>query len=152
VPGINGSPMTRRTSRAMTPCRRPACITLVMPPIEQPRSGQPRGQRGLRNSALMSVVNDLLAKLMYRALYKMHLQAVHGSAKTMLDTSPQSSRAAPNRASNCTRESLSSHTLEPSRRAPQRHQLAVDPHAIVNGLPPRSSRPGLSREQLRTRR
>jgi NADH dehydrogenase len=34
----------------------------------------------------MSVVNDLLAKLMYRALYKMHLQAVHGSAKTMLDT------------------------------------------------------------------
>ena len=64
-----------------------ACmITLVMPPIEQPRSGQPRGQRGLRNSALMSIVNDLLAKLMYRALYKMHLQAVHGSAKTMLDT------------------------------------------------------------------
>lgn len=31
-------------------------------------------------------IEGLLAKLMYRALYKMHLQAVHGSAKTMLDT------------------------------------------------------------------
>ena len=31
-------------------------------------------------------IEGLIAKLMYRALYKMHLQAVHGSMKTMLDT------------------------------------------------------------------
>lgn len=31
-------------------------------------------------------IEGLVAKLMYRALYKMHLQAVHGSLKTALDT------------------------------------------------------------------
>ena len=30
-------------------------------------------------------VEGLLAKLMYRALYRMHLRAIHGTAKTMLD-------------------------------------------------------------------
>jgi NADH dehydrogenase len=31
-------------------------------------------------------IEGLIAKLMYRALYKMHLQVVHGSFKTGLDT------------------------------------------------------------------
>jgi NADH dehydrogenase len=31
-------------------------------------------------------IEGLIAKTMYRALYKMHLQAVHGNAKTILDT------------------------------------------------------------------
>lgn len=60
VPDINGSPMTRRTPNATGMTQfvgLHACACAAA--NEQPRSGRPRGQRGLRNGAYSGNSNSL---------------------------------------------------------------------------------------------